>query len=167
MARQGLLFDRILPFSYSLFTVLESRPDHPPAPLPMTQQPLCSTFIRHLHGSLISPGQMAPFASDSSLRPCHAELHPGLQTYWSSESESESHSVMSDSLRLHGMSMDFSSLEYWSSLSLLQRIFPTQESNPGLPHCRWILYQLSYQGSPGALPLPIISQSCFPSLKDK
>ena len=32
------------------------------------------------------------------------------------------------------------------SLSLLQGIFPTQESNPGLPHCRWILYQLSYQG---------------------
>ena len=34
------------------------------------------------------------------------------------------------------------------SLSLLQRIFPTQESNWGLLHCRWILYQLSYQGSP-------------------
>ena len=33
------------------------------------------------------------------------------------------------------------------SLSL-QGIFPTQGSNPGLPHCRWILYQLSYQGSP-------------------
>ena len=34
------------------------------------------------------------------------------------------------------------------SLSLLQRIFPTQESNWGLLHCRWILYQLSYYGSP-------------------
>ena len=34
------------------------------------------------------------------------------------------------------------------SLSLLQGIFPTQESNWGLLHCRWILYQLSYQGSP-------------------
>ena len=32
------------------------------------------------------------------------------------------------------------------SLSLLQWIFPTQESNRGLLHCRWILYQLSYQG---------------------
>ena len=30
------------------------------------------------------------------------------------------------------------------SLSLLQQIFPTQESNQGLLHCRWILYQLSY-----------------------
>ena len=33
------------------------------------------------------------------------------------------------------------------SLSLLQGIFPTQESNLGLPHCREILYQLSHKGS--------------------
>ena len=33
------------------------------------------------------------------------------------------------------------------TLSLLQRIFLTQESNQGLLHYRWILYQLSYQGS--------------------
>ena len=32
-------------------------------------------------------------------------------------------------------------------LSLLQGIFPTQRANPGLPHCGWILYQLSHQGS--------------------
>jgi len=36
----------------------------------------------------------------------------------------------------------------WVAFSLLQGIFPTQGSNPGLPHCRWILYQLSHQGSP-------------------
>ena len=35
------------------------------------------------------------------------------------------------------------------SLSLLQGIFPTQRSNPGLLHCRRILYQLSCQGFPG------------------
>ena len=34
------------------------------------------------------------------------------------------------------------------SLSLLQQIFLTQESNRSLLHYRWILYQLSYQGSP-------------------
>ena len=34
------------------------------------------------------------------------------------------------------------------SLSLLQQIFVTQESNWGLLRCRWNLYQLSYQGSP-------------------
>ena len=33
------------------------------------------------------------------------------------------------------------------SLSLLQRIFLTQELNQGLLHCWQILYQLSYQGS--------------------
>ena len=37
------------------------------------------------------------------------------------------------------------------SPSLLQRIFPTQESNRGLLHHRQILYQLSYQGSPGLM----------------
>ena len=35
-----------------------------------------------------------------------------------------------------------------SSLSLLQGILPTQEFNQSLLHCKWILYQLSYQGSP-------------------
>ena len=34
------------------------------------------------------------------------------------------------------------------SLSLLQGIFPTRGSNPGLPHCRHILYQLSHKGNP-------------------
>ena len=34
------------------------------------------------------------------------------------------------------------------SLSLLQGIFPTQGLNWGLQHCRWIPYQLSYEGSP-------------------
>ena len=33
-------------------------------------------------------------------------------------------------------------------LSLLQEIFLTEESNQCLLHCRWILYQLSYLGSP-------------------
>ena len=34
------------------------------------------------------------------------------------------------------------------SLLFLEQTFPTQESNRDLLHCRWILYQLSYQGSP-------------------
>ena len=37
------------------------------------------------------------------------------------------------------------------NLSLLQGIFPTQGSNPGLLHYRWILHQLSHQGSPRIL----------------
>jgi hypothetical protein len=38
-------------------------------------------------------------------------------------------------------------LKWVGSLSLLQGIFPTQGSNPGLPHCRQILSQLSHKGS--------------------
>ena len=49
------------------------------------------------------------------------------------------------------------------SLSLLQGIFPTQGLNPGLPHCRQILYQLSHKGSPRILEwvaCPFSSGSC-------
>ena len=47
------------------------------------------------------------------------------------------------------LSMEFSRQEYWSgSHSHLQGIFPTLESNLGLPHCRQILYCLSHQGTP-------------------
>jgi len=35
-----------------------------------------------------------------------------------------------------------------ASLSILQGVFPTQDLNWVLPHCTWILYQLSYHGSP-------------------
>ena len=46
-------------------------------------------------------------------------------------------------------------------LSLLQWIFPTQESNRGLLHCRWILHQLSYQGSaPLEIRAAIINRMC-------
>ena len=51
------------------------------------------------------------------------------------------------------------------SLSLLQGISPTQGSNPGLPHCRWILYQLSHKGSPRTLEwvaYPFSSRSFWP-----
>ena len=43
------------------------------------------------------------------------------------------------------------------SLSLLQGNFPTQESNPGLLHCRLILYQLSYPGSLYLTSLPCLT----------
>ena len=42
------------------------------------------------------------------------------------------------------------------SLSLLQWIFLTQESNQDLLHCRQILYQLSYEGSPSLTECPTI-----------
>ena len=65
------------------------------------------------------------------------------------KNESESCSVVSNSLRPHGLYSPRNSPGQNTgvgSLSLLQGIFPTQGSNPGLPHCKWILYQLSYEG---------------------
>ena len=72
---------------------------------------------------------------------------------------------MSDSFRPHGLYI----YSPWispgqntgmGSLFLLQGIVPTQDSNPGLSHCRWILYQLSHKGNPRilewvAIPSPV------------
>ena len=48
--------------------------------------------------------------------------------------------------------------------ALLQGIFPTQGSNPGLPHCRQILYHLSHQGSPEywSVTYPFSRESSWP-----
>ena len=57
-----------------------------------------------------------------------------------------------DCLRSHGLYSPWTSPGQnteGGSFSLLQGIFPTQGLNPGLPHCKWILYQLSHQVSPG------------------
>ena len=76
-------------------------------------------------------------------------------------------SVVSDSLQprelVHGNSPGQNTGV--CSLSLLQGIFPTQRSNPGLPHCRQLLYQLSYKGSPRILEwvaYPFSSGSSWP-----
>ena len=61
------------------------------------------------------------------------------------ESESESHSVVSDSLQPLGLYSPWNSPGQnigVGSISLLQGIFPTQESSHG---GRWILYQLSHK----------------------
>ena len=50
------------------------------------------------------------------------------------------------------------------NLSLLQQIFLTQKSNCGLLHCRWILYQLSYQGSPQYLRICILRRTSPPGI---
>ena len=39
-------------------------------------------------------------------------------------------------------------IQEWVAFLFSKGIVPTQESNPGLLHCRSILYQLSHQGSP-------------------
>ena len=65
-------------------------------------------------------------------------------------SESESRSVTSDSLRPYGLYSPGQNTGVGSH-SLLQGMFPIQGLNPGLPHCRRILYQLSHKGSPRML----------------
>ena len=68
--------------------------------------------------------------------------------------ESQSHSVMSSSLWPHRLYSPWNSPGQntgLGSLFLLQGIFPTKGLNPGLPHCRRILCQLSHQGSPRIL----------------
>ena len=68
-----------------------------------------------------------------------------------SSSKHKSHSVVSDSLWPASPWNSPGPNTGVNSLSLLQGIFPTQGSNPGLLHCRRILYQLSHQGSPRIL----------------
>ena len=75
-------------------------------------------------------------------------VFPSLFKVVVSEWVSQSCSVMSNSLRPHGCYRPRNSPGQNTgvgSLSLLQGIFPTQGSNPGLPHCRRILYQLSHK----------------------
>ena len=67
---------------------------------------------------------------------------------------------MSDSLQPHGLYSPWNSPGQSTrvgSLSLLQGIFPIQGLNPGLLHCRRILYQLSHKGSPRILEWVAIS----------
>ena len=74
--------------------------------------------------------------------------------HFDEKSKSESPSVVINSLRPHELyspwNCPFQNTGL-GSLSLLQRVFPTQESNPDLSHCRQILYQLSHKGSPTML----------------
>ena len=85
--------------------------------------------------------------------------------------ESGSHSAVSDSLRPHRLYSPWSSPGQntgMGSLSLPQGIFPIQGSNPGLPHCRQILYQ-EPQGKPKNTRVGILSllQWIFPTQKLK
>ena len=73
---------------------------------------------------------------------------------WLVFESSENCSVVSDSLRPHKLYSLWNSPGHNTGVgshSFLQGIFPTQRLNPGLLHCRQILYQLSHQGSPRIL----------------
>ena len=81
---------------------------------------------------------------------------------------SEICSIVSDSLWPHGLYSPWNSPGQNTgvcSCSLLQGIFPTQGSNPGLLYCKWIIYQLNHKGSSRILEwvvYPISSTSSWP-----
>ena len=89
----------------------------------------------------------------NAVIPFMKELPPNpTSKYHHTGAESKSRSVVSNSLRPHGLYSPWNSPGQNTdvgSLSLLQGIFPGL--NPDLPHCRWILYQLSHKGSPRIL----------------
>ena len=94
-------------------------------------------------------------------------MHRLWNLSWVSQSESESRSVLSDSLWPHGLYSPWNPPGQDTgvgSLSLLQGTFPTQGSNPGLPQCRQILYPLSHQGSPRLTPFSLEWRSISLSL---
>ena len=78
---------------------------------------------------------------------------------------SESCSVVFNSLWPHGLYSPWNSLGQNTGVgncSLLQGIFPTEGLNSGLLNCRWILYQLSHQGSPRKWSCSVVSNSLRP-----
>ena len=110
---------------------------------------------------------MRSATASAQIRSGHSVLWRGSRTSVFHH-HSESHSVMSDSLQAHALCSPWHSPGQNTgvgSLSFLQWIFPAQGSNPGLPHCRQILYQLSHQGSSRILEwvaYPFSSRSSWP-----
>ena len=92
--------------------------------------------------SLVSPELAGGFfTTESPGKPYHQE--------WS-----ESHSVVFNSLRPHGLKSPWNPPGQNTGVgchSLLQGIFPPQGLNAGVLHCRWILYQLSHQERPSTI----------------
>ena len=102
--------------------------------LPSHGVPVAHSFVLDpAASSLLFASPPLPVSGPQAKVPVRAHL-----TAWH-KSASESCSVVSNSLRPHGLYSPRSSLGQNTgvgSLSLLQRIFPTQGSNPGLLHCR-------------------------------
>ena len=125
---------------------------HPRTPGPrLTHQLSADVWVRHA-----KMGQAWPRSSEPPSIPIDISV---------------SHSVMSDSLQPHGLYISLmhailqARILEWVAISFFQGIFPTQGLNPGLPHCRRILYQLSYKGSPRTLEwvaYPFFSLSSWP-----
>ena len=106
--------------------------------------PPTDPISKHHHLGVVVRTSAYEFYGDTSIQFTTAS-HKGSMSVKVAQS-------WSDSLRPHGLSSPWNSPGQNTgvgSLSLLQGIFPTQRSNPGLPHCRWILSQLIHKGIQG------------------
>ena len=107
-------------------------------------------------GPSLAPALLQVLSADGlpgPTRTCNEAPSPGPRLAGRFH-ENESCSVVSDSLRPHGLHGPWDSPGQNTgvgSLSLLQGIFPTQGSNPGLLHWRWILHHVSHKVSPRIL----------------
>ena len=114
-------------------------------------RPVCPSFLSFtfLNSTGVSlPWSLAILGHRDFFGKSLSDSEPYLSLFWN---ESESRSIVSNSLQprvLHSPRNSLGQNTGLASLSLLQVIFPTQGWNPGLPHCRWILYYLSHKGSP-------------------
>jgi len=99
---------------------------------------------RHMHPPIITAALFT--IAKIWKQPKHPTTDVCIKKMWS-----ESRLTVSDSLGPHRLYSPWNSLcqnTGVGSHSLLQGISPTQGLNPGLPHCRQILYKLSHKGSP-------------------
>ena len=130
--------------------------------MPGGGQPTHTALITHYHTLHYWPLPSVCWPPTTPLVICFVKerllfpvwLRLTMWFYSTSEVSESKCSVMSDSLRPHGLHSPRNSPGQNTgvgSLSLLQGIFPTQRPNPGLPHCKRILYQLSHKGSPRTL----------------
>ena len=103
-----------------------------------------------------------PESSRGLCRRIKLEDKDYLQTYFVKVRVAQSCLTLCDSrdYAVHGILQ--SRILEWVAVIFLQGIFPTQGSNPGLPHRRWILYWLSHQGSP--LGSAFCTISCDPNI---
>ena len=161
---------------------------HPSAPAPSTLSHASNLDWRFISHMIIymfqchSPKSSHPCPLPQSPKDCSIHLCPFCclayrvivtiflnSIYMRYGGVGVSRSVMPDSLRPHGLqptrllcSWDFPGKDTGvGGHFLLQGIFPTQGSNPGILHCRQILYQLSYKGSPIYVLWETLNKNCL------
>ena len=99
----------------------------------------CVYRLSHTQSMLCFPprGARAPQGSSEKVQVLVAQLCP---TLWDSKDCSPQGASVHETLQARILEC--------VTIPFLQWIFPTQGLKPGLLQCGWILYHLSYQGSP-------------------